>query len=105
MKRTSMLALVILGSITCPTLSWGSPKCDHPHQKPCDVTLGRPRVWGYERLYPLLDGLFQDVSATQLSQLTLNPNAANAASLDAVQSAFQAGVSFSQTTGANNALA
>lgn len=105
MKRVITLALMILGFAACPTLGWGGSKCDQSNEKPCDVTLGRPRVWGYDRLYPLLDGLFQDVSATQLAQLTLNPNAANAASLDAVQSAFQAGASFSQTLGANNALA
>jgi hypothetical protein len=105
MKRTTILALAVLGSTIFPTLSWGGSKCDRPHEEPCDVTLGRPRVWGYERLYPLLDGLFQDVSATQLAQLTLNPNTANASSLDAVQNAFQAGVSFSQTAGATNALA
>jgi hypothetical protein len=72
---------------------------------PADVTLGRPRVWGYQRMYPLLDGLFQDVASTQLSQLTLNPNAPNAANLNAIQNAFQLGVSYSQTLGASNTTA
>lgn len=73
------------------------------HKVPEDVTLGHPRVWGYQRIYPLLDGLFQDVASTQLAALSLNPNAANGASLDAVLNAFQMGVSFSQTGGVNNA--
>ena len=76
-----------------------------PSDLPEDVTLGHPRVWGYQRVYPLLDGLFQDVSSTQLAQLTLNPNTANGASFNAVQNAFQLGVTFSQTAGATNAAA
>jgi hypothetical protein len=46
--------------------------------------------------------IISGVASTQLSQLTLNPNAA---SLDAVQNAVQLGVSFSQTAGATNAVA
>ena len=62
-------------------------------------------MWGYQRVYPLLDGLFQDAASIQVSQLTLSPNAANASSLDAIQNAFQLGVSFSQTAGATNSVA
>jgi hypothetical protein len=105
MKRIAILAMMALAFTLCPSHSRGDSKCDDSHKIPCDVTLGKPRVWGYARLYPLLDGLFQDVNSTQLTQLMLNPNTANAAGLDAVQNAFQAGVSFSQTLGANSALA
>jgi len=72
---------------------------------PQDIVLGHPRVWGYDRVYPLLDGLFQDVASTQLAQLTLNPNAPNGSALDAIQNAFQLAVSFSQTAGLQNNLA
>jgi hypothetical protein len=78
-----------------------SSKSDVPE----DITLGHPRVWGYQRIYPLLDGLFQDVASTQLAQLVLNPNSANAASLQAIQNVLQLAASYSQTTGMQNTLA
>lgn len=69
-----------------------------------DYQLGQPRVWTYTRVYPFLDGIFQDVSSTQIAPLVLNPNAANASQLDALQTAFNFGLTYSATTQAQNAL-
>lgn len=67
-----------------------------------DYTLGCPRIWSYQRIYPFLDGLFQDVASTQVSPLSLNPNSANASNLDAIQTSIQAGISYSSTLGLQN---
>jgi hypothetical protein len=71
-----------------------------------DVTVGQPVAIQYSQIYPLLDGLFQDVSGMQISQLTgLNPNGANASNLDAVLQQFQASLQYSQTLGIQNQTA
>lgn len=74
-----------------------------PKDKP-DYSLGKPRLWSYKRVYPFLDGVFQDVASTQVSSLSLNANGANASTLDATLNSFQAGVSFSPVNAAQNAL-
>jgi hypothetical protein len=71
---------------------------------PVDYTIGQPRIWSYDRVYPLLDGIFQDVASTQVSQLTLSPNNANASSLNASMLGVTAGVAFSPVTAAQNQL-
>jgi hypothetical protein len=70
-----------------------------------DWSLGQPRIWYYERVYPFLDGIFQDVASTQLVPLVLSPNAADASKLNAIQSSFGLGLSYSSPTAAGNALA
>jgi hypothetical protein len=52
-----------------------------------------------------LDGIFQDVSAIQLSQLQITANQQNASNLDAVIQQFQANMQFNQIAGAQNAAA
>ena len=71
---------------------------------PPDVTVG-VRVWPYSRIYPLLDGLFQDVAATQLKALSLDPNNPNGTNLDALQQVFQLQAQYSATAGIQNGLA
>ena len=71
---------------------------------PSDVTVS-VRVWPYSRIYPLLDGLFQDVAATQIKSLSLDPNAANGTNLDALQQVLQVQAQFSATAGIQNSLA
>lgn len=69
-----------------------------------DVIIGTPMRIPYSRIYPLLDGLFQDVSAIQIAQLNaLSANGTNASSLDAVIQQFQASLQFSETLGIQNA--
>ncbi|MCP9495209.1 MAG: hypothetical protein MSG64_12255 [Pyrinomonadaceae bacterium MAG19_C2-C3] len=72
---------------------------------PNDVIIGVPEPIPYSRAFPLLDGLFQDVSAIQLSQLSLDANKANASNLDAITQQFQASFQYSQTLGLQNAAA
>jgi hypothetical protein len=72
---------------------------------PGDVILGTPREIPYARAFPLLDGIVQDVAAVQLKQLVLDPNAANASSLDAVLQQFQFGAQYSSVAGVQNAAA
>jgi hypothetical protein len=71
---------------------------------PKDVTVS-VTIWPYSRIYPLLDGLFQDVASTQVKSLLLDPNSANATNLDALQQAFQLQVQYSATAGVQNSLA
>lgn len=50
-----------------------------------EVTIGRPEFIEYSTAFSLLDGLFQDISAIQVSNLTgLSSNGSNATSVDAV---------------------
>jgi hypothetical protein len=70
-----------------------------------DVSMGRPKVYSYKRAFPLLDGRFQDRAAITVSALILNPVAANATRLDAIQTGIAAGVQFSPMAGAINSAA
>jgi len=69
-----------------------------------EVTIGA-QVWAYDRVYPLLDGLFQDAASTQLQQLVLDPNKANSSQLDALIQSFQVQAGFSQLAGVQNSVA
>ncbi len=103
LKRVAcaILSLVILlGSLSSPIpISAGAGKHG------AEVEIGVPKILEYSRVYPLLDGLFQDVAATQLASLTLNPNAPNASALDALQQVFQLQLQYSATAGIQNNLA
>ncbi len=102
--RRSLILLATAGISICIQATAHTRREPRVAPAPPDVTLGRPKVGGYDRIYPFLDGLFQDVATTKLNVLTLDPNGANASSLDAVLNSFQAGVSFSATAGAANAF-
>ncbi|MGB9228899.1 MAG: hypothetical protein WCC24_04110 [Terracidiphilus sp.] len=69
-----------------------------------EVTIGA-QLWKYDRVYPLLDGLFQDAASTQVQLLTLDPNKANSSQLDALIQSFQVQAGFNQLAGAQNAAA
>ena len=53
-----------------------------------EVVIGL-QVWSYKRVFPLLDGLFQDVASMQLKQLQLDPNQSNGSQVDALAQNFQ----------------
>lgn len=63
-----------------------------------EVTVGT-QVWGYSRVYPPLDGLFQDVSAIQVAPLMLDSNASNGASMDFPQQSLQVSSAVAPRTG------
>src|ERR1700733_10536735 len=69
-----------------------------------EATIGA-QIWAYDRVYPLLDGLLQDAASTQLQQLVLDPNKANASQLDALIQSLQVQAGFSQLAGVQNAAA
>src|SRR5260370_36868101 len=72
--------------------------------QPPEVSISA-QIWRYPRISPLLDGLFQDVAATQVSSLSLNPNAVNGANLDALQQSFQVQLQYNQLAGIQNSAA
>ena len=59
-----------------------------------DYSLGIPRIWDYARIYPFLDGLFQDAASTAVKAQQLDAAGINASALDAVQNSFQSGAQF-----------
>lgn len=62
------------------------------------ITVAQPKIWQFERVSALLDGLLRDVEGVSMTDLTqLNPNAQNAAAVKFVQSALEAGVQFDQS--------
>lgn len=90
----------------CPiTLaSFAQTQCVNPKGYPehqCEVTVSI-EMWTYQRVFPLLDGLFQDVEATQLSSLSLGANSSNATSIDAIQQGIQVQAGFNQLAQAQN---
>jgi hypothetical protein len=92
--RPCALLLIVLAVPTCVCAQIKEP----------EVILSG-QVWRYPRVYPLLDGLFQDVASTQLKNLALDPNASNGTSLDALQQSFQFQLQYSQLAGIQNASA
>lgn len=81
--------------------------CRNPrsvHSDECEVTI-RVQMWNYQRIFPLLDGLFQDIDATQVNTLVLNPNTANGSQVDAVMQSVQAQIGFSKVAAAENQAA
>ena len=103
LKRVAcaILSIVVsLSSLTSPI-----PVSAESRKHGAEVEIGVPKILEYSRVYPLLDGLFQDVAATQPASLTLNPNAPNASALDALQQVFQLQLQYSATAGIQNNLA
>jgi hypothetical protein len=66
------------------------------------ITVGKPKVWRYDRVYATLDGLLRDVDAIKLNGITsLDPNKPNAAMLDFLQQLLNGSVSASRTSPAS----
>jgi|GEM_PF-2064414 len=66
-----------------------------------EVVIGL-QVWSYKRVFPLLDGLFQDVASMQLKQLQLDPNQSNGSQVDALAQNFQMQVGYNQMLALQN---
>lgn len=69
-----------------------------------EVTVGA-QAWSYDRVYPLLDGLFQDAASTQLLALTLNPNTSNSTHVDALVQSLQIQAGYNQLSNVQNSVA
>jgi hypothetical protein len=71
-----------------------------------ELTIGDPVFIPYARAFALLDGLFQDVSAIKVKQITaVAANYANATRLDAVIQHFQASIQYNHLLDVQNAAA
>ena len=82
-----------------------TPVYGFAQKRGAEVEIGAPKILEYSRVYPLLDGLFQDVATTQIAALTLNPNQPNASALDALQQVFQLQMQYSASAGIQNNVA
>ena len=69
-----------------------------------EVTIGA-QAWAYDRVYPLLDGLFQDTASTGIKGLTLDPNASNGTQVDALVQSLQIQAGYNQLSGVQNSVA
>jgi len=71
-----------------------------------EVTVAQPKIWQFERVDALLDGLLRDIEGVSLADLVrLDPNAQNAAAVQFVQSALQVGANFDQGAALTNRAA
>lgn len=69
------------------------------------VTVGKPKIWKFDRIYSTLDGLLRDIDAVQLASLTaLDASQANQTTLDFLSSSFNVNAGFNQKSGTVNAL-
>jgi hypothetical protein len=69
-----------------------------------DITIAQPKIWQFERVSSLLDGLLRDVEGVSLGDLTqLDPSQQNAAALRFIQSALEVGVQYDQAAAVNAA--
>ena len=89
--------------LTCLVLLCLLAICPIAFSQMQEVTIGA-QVWDYDRVYPLLDGLFQDAASTQLQPLILDPNKANSSQLDALIQSFQVQAGFNQLSGVQNSV-
>jgi hypothetical protein len=68
-----------------------------------EITVAQPKIWQFERVSALLDGLLRDVEGVSLGDLTqLDPSQQNGAALKFVQSALEVGVQYDQAAAVNN---
>jgi hypothetical protein len=68
-----------------------------------EITIAQPKVWQYERVNALLDGLLRDVEGISVADLTrLDPSQQNAAAIRFVQSALGVAVTYDQAAQVTN---
>ncbi len=61
------------------------------------VTVGKPKIWKFDRIYSTLDGLLRDIDAVQLASLTaLDASQANQTMLDFLDTSFNVNAGFNQ---------
>jgi hypothetical protein len=99
------LSIVLLSSLFTASSVAQEPS-PSPRQMPqgLEVSIG-VRGWKYDRVYPLLDGMFQDIASSQVPQLKLDSNASNGANLDAVIQSMQIQAGYGQLAGIQNSVA
>ena len=97
-----LAAILLLVPLCAGPLTFGKPSDDSPGE----ITVAQPKIYEYERVNTLLDGLLRDVEGVSLSDLTaLNPNATNGAAVRFVQSMLEIGAQYNQGAAVSNAIA
>lgn len=82
------------------------PPNDQEARKWGEITVGQPKIWQYERVNSLLDGLLRDVEGISTSDLIgLDPNTPNGAAVKFVQSMLEIGVQYNQGAAVSNKIA
>jgi hypothetical protein len=82
------------------------PPQDEEARKWGEITVGQPKIWQYERVNSLLDGLLRDVEGISTSDLIgLDPNTPNGAAVKFVQSMLEIGVQYNQGAAVTNKIA
>lgn len=67
------------------------------------ISVGQPKIWRYERVYPLLDGMLRDIEAALVQHLPLlDPNAANQSYLDFLRTFVGVQANYNQGVGIKN---
>jgi hypothetical protein len=92
------------GQLPCKKTTGKHPQQLAPIPQGCEVNVAA-EVWGYDRIYPLLDELFQDVASTSVKSLTLDPNTSNSTRLDALTQSLQIQAGYNQLAGVQNSVA
>jgi hypothetical protein len=83
-----------------------TPPNDEEARKWGEITVGQPKIWQYERVNSLLDGLLRDVEGISTSDLVgLDPNTPNGAAVKFVQSMLEIGVQYNQGAAVTNKIA
>jgi hypothetical protein len=69
------------------------------------ISVGQPKIWRYERVYPLLDGMLRDIEAALIQHLPLmDPNQANQTYIDFLRTLIGVQADYNQGVGVKNQL-
>lgn len=99
MRRRTLKIFLLLSVLSICAPGARRPRTELNHN---EVIVGA-QVWGYSRVYPLLDGLLLDWLSNQINALSLNSSTANATNIDAIQQALQVQLQYNQLAGVQNA--
>src|SRR6266478_5574526 len=96
----AVLATVV---VTALAVSTQSVLSGSPQDTDRTISVGQPKIWRYERVYPLLDGMLRDIEAALVQHLPLlDPNEANEAYLDFLRTLIGVQVDYNQGAGVKN---
>ena len=90
-RPSNTLCLVVSLVVLAPLTIAAQSKAERRNQ---GVFPAPPELISYQRVAPLLDGIYEDVAAIQLSPLQLSATNPNGTSLDAIQQSLQISASY-----------
>ncbi len=98
-----MIFTLLSGTVLTPTFAQAPRQTSDTNYG--RVTVGKPKIWSFDRIHSTLDGLLRDIDAVQLASLTgLNANESNQALLDFLSTSLNIKVDFSQRAAVLNGL-